>query len=537
MVFENSSSADSKTVLRRNQACYYCRHRKTRCDGQRPICGPCLRASHEDDCEYTDNLRRSRAEILEEDIRSIQTRINQLEHPEAPNASVSLHKPYMQARDPAQIPGLHQILDTFHEPVLSAPPSMSIKTETGTSASIITDSWWNSDEPPKHMVENFLDTFLPYTSDWGFFLDFDNFRRDALLPLPNGHHSRPSPALLAAVYLAAITLSTSPTLKSHEKTFLMRALSALPISLSGLHPRKVLHGLQAEIILATYFFSRGKFTEGMYHTATAVSLAVSSGLHKIRVEAPSSLAGHSIDSQEAERVDAWFAILTLDKAWAGALGTHSNWNNTRDALETGDSDVLTTDMSPRTLLVNTVVLWERANSLAARWDPEMRAQDSRDFFSAFNTLDEHIENFRRTVTRLAAEGSCDRPIIVGCFIAHAATITLHAPFASDGVSRHKSIAAATAVLVAAADMKLEGVGYINPIVGPVWATACRVVVEEIRVRDGNHDTDELASVFARGFAAMRMYAESCPLMYYHIQKIQDAYNMLAEKSEDAMAEP
>lgn len=47
---------------------------------------------------------------------------------------------------------------------------------------------------------------------------------------------------------------------------------------------------------------------------------------------------------------------------------------------------------------------------------------------------------------------------------------------------------------------------------PVWAAACQVVVEEIRVRQGSHGDGELAAVFERGFAAMRAYAGSCPLM-------------------------
>jgi hypothetical protein len=160
-------------------------------------------------------------------------------------------------------------------------------------------------------------------------------------------------------------------LKLHEKTFLARALSALPSSLSGLHPRKVPHALQAEIVLATYFFSAGKFTEGMYHTAAAVSLAVSSGLHKICAEAPSLVSSASMNSEEGQRFDACWATLALDKAWAVAFGAHPNWNDTLNtpwSLEPNNVNVPITGTSPSILLTQAVFLWERANSFGARWN-------------------------------------------------------------------------------------------------------------------------------------------------------------------------
>jgi hypothetical protein len=46
---------------------------------------------------------------------------------------------------------------------------------------------------------------------------------------------------------------------------------------------------------------------------------------------------------------------------------------------------------------------------------------------------------------------------------------------------------------------------------PVWATACHIIVEEIRTaREGRRG--ELTAVFDRGFTAMRVYADSCPLL-------------------------
>ncbi|KAK7063710.1 Zn(2)-C6 fungal-type domain-containing protein [Favolaschia claudopus] len=532
------SSADSRSsALRRNQACYHCRHRKQRCDGQCPVCGPCLRASREEDCEYTYNLGRSRAEILEEDIIRIENRIHQLEHPDAGTSSILLHNPYAwPAPNPARMPGLHQILDTMNvEPVLSRPPSAFIKSETTTSDTSLTDTWWNADEPPRHMAETLIDTFLSYRSDWGFFLNPEQFRRDALLPLPLGNHSRPAHALLAAVYLAGILLSPSPALKSHEKAFLDRALAALPSSLSGLHPRKAFHGLQAEIILATYFFSAGKFIEGGYHTAAAVSLALSSGLHETFSAAPNRfLDPGRLGPDEIERFGACWAIFTLDASWALALGTQANLNSALVSccpLETTDLPT-TKMMSPELLLARAVSFWKQANTLVAGKNPDA-SQNSTEFHSAFNALDEHIDAFRCAVTMLMDEESNPHPYIVCCSIAHSAAIQLHAPLKNNAVSHQKQLDAAKGVLHVAATAHASSQAYINPVIAPVWAAACHVVLEDIRIEEQNGAHDELREVFERGIDAMRRYSITCPITYFHVDRIQDLYRTLVEHIRDA----
>ncbi|KAJ7762380.1 Zn(2)-Cys(6) binuclear cluster domain-containing protein [Mycena maculata] len=532
---QGSRPAESSSMVRRHQACYNCRLRKMRCDSRRPICGQCANTVRWEDCEYPDKQGRTRAETLEEDIARVQHRIHQLEHPEEANSSVQLHNPYQPGRNPAQIPGLYQIRE-IQTPMFSESPSMS---QSSASAS---DSWWASEEPPMHMVETFLDTFLAYAADWGFFLDAPRFRAATLLRLPLGHHSRPAPALLAAVYLAGITLSPAPALRAHERTLLARALSALPASLAGLHPRRALHTLQAELLLAHYFLAAGKFIEGGYHTAAAVSLAVSCGLHRVRSEAPGALRDVI---ERAERIGACWATVTLDRTWAAALGTQRNWPDTLDtpwplepeeyieevaeplsltveSLLDGEEPFPTT-LSPKTLLAMAAILWEQANSLAACWKPNMRIQDSREFFAAFSTLDARITDFRRAAAASAAywQNPSNRTLLVGCSIAHASAIQLHAPLVTAiPQSNRKCADAATAVLDVIAHADLAGAAYINPIIAPVWATACRIAVDEIRVRQ------ELVTVFERALATMRPFAGSCVLIQYHVEKVQEAYDSI-----------
>ncbi|KAJ6595536.1 hypothetical protein DFH09DRAFT_1072510 [Mycena vulgaris] len=462
-------------------------------------------------------------DILEEEIHRVQTRIEQLEHPKATGSPVLLSQPYRNTPGPAQIPSLHQILETPRLispllPVLSGPPSMFIKSSPPTP-----DSSRNSDG-----IESLLDVFLMYSADWGFFLNVERFRHAALLPLPSGHPSRPCNALLAAVDLAGAALSD----RTHENMFRERTLSALPTSLSGLHPRKTLHVLQAEVLLANYFFAGGKYIQGMHHTAAAVSLVVGSGLYKLRSE-DGRLLREPVDLiEERELRDACWATFTLDKTWAAVLGTQSNWSHLLDApwlLEPEHSEHRSSPpsyltglafldephssagaLSPNTLLARAAMLWERAKSLTARWKPDsMGIHQSREFSSAFDTLDERIEGMRDTVL-LHAESSSLGTVCLAHGIAYAAAIQLHTPFASSSAySRQKCITAAVAVLNAAANTHPASPQhpYINPILAPIWGAACQVAVDEIR-RDERRNSS-LIAVFERGFAAMH--------------KIQNAY--------------
>lgn len=65
-----------------------------KCDGVKPICGPCERNPKEDECDYTDVQGRSRTRALEDTIARLETRIKELERPQDFTPSVSLHDPY-----------------------------------------------------------------------------------------------------------------------------------------------------------------------------------------------------------------------------------------------------------------------------------------------------------------------------------------------------------------------------------------------------------------------------------------------------------
>jgi len=160
-----------------------------------------------------------------------------------------------------------------------------------------------------------------------------------MLPLPSAIHIRPSGALLTTVYLWGLHLSHSDTLREREPTFLSRAVQHTSNALSGSHPQQFLHALQAEILLAYYFFGKGRFLEGKYHSSAAASLAVSGGLNKIRSAGDSSSTASFVDNrsvalppprdavEEGERINGFWTALVLDKCWSVALGSPSNFTD------------------------------------------------------------------------------------------------------------------------------------------------------------------------------------------------------------------
>ncbi|KAJ7292868.1 hypothetical protein C8J57DRAFT_1041129 [Mycena rebaudengoi] len=466
------NTADS--ALQRGRACSHCRRRKMasrRCDGLRPVCGQCSRALRPDDCEYTDHNGRTRAEILEEDISRVERRIHELEHPAIiPQESILLHHPYQH------IPGASQVHDS---------------------------SRYHSSSPLPRAYIHSIDTFLTYAPDWGFFLNVSRFRHDALLDLPIGNHMRPSPALLNTVYLIGITLSGSSDWKMHEQAFLGRTLSSLSLSLSGLHPKRVLHSLQAELLLSTFFFTSGRFLKGRYHATAAISLAAGIKLQKIRSERE-SISGSVVRAlqpfadaiEEGEHIDACWTTLILDRLWSVALDCSVSADHAVDtpwplddynhpafpaslrSSETiskfiGGIDSTHAENSSLAVLAKAAILWQRANKLVTTWKSSCPSapDTSPEAHNVFMSLDTLIGDFLGHVMSapppsVPTAGKA-RSLCVCLSITQAAIIQLHGPFLpTNETSKEKCLEAAKSIIDIAVGTDFgDDFTYINPIMG------------------------------------------------------------------------
>ena len=162
-----------------------------------------------------------------------------------------------------------------------------------------------------------MEIFSRFAGCAGFFLDPDRFAQSFYAPEPFGHHSRPSTALLSAVYLTSVALSGNATLMIHEPIFLSRALHHATQAPSCTHPSGAKHALQAEIIIASYFFLHGHILEGKSHIDTAMMISTVHRAHKI----------HRISNFERvevieqwERVKGFWLAYFFDKAWSIAGG-------------------------------------------------------------------------------------------------------------------------------------------------------------------------------------------------------------------------
>lgn len=173
-------------------------------------------------------------------------------------------------------------------------------------------------------------------SDFGFFLDQFRFRESMLLDLPLGHQFRPFPALIMAIYLVGMFLASEDTYVPREKHTLAAAIQMSAQVLSNTHPKRVMHGIQAELILACYFFAQNRLLEGQYHLATAASTALATGVMKTN-KTPSEFSDLLLPAmkdvvEERERINACWTIYFLDYGWAAALNTFPNLKCSPDTL-------------------------------------------------------------------------------------------------------------------------------------------------------------------------------------------------------------
>lgn len=107
--------------------------------------------------------------------------------------------------------------------------------------------------------------------------------------------------------------------------------------LLGSHPSRVLHTLQAQVLLAYYFFRTGRFLEAKCQTGAAISLALGAGFHKLRStniwpptilglahDAPIYLDAPQSNLEEGERINAFWAVFVLHKIITVALEPPAN---------------------------------------------------------------------------------------------------------------------------------------------------------------------------------------------------------------------
>ncbi|KAL0950399.1 hypothetical protein HGRIS_010357 [Hohenbuehelia grisea] len=557
-----SPQVDQLSRLRKGEACMYCRRRKMKCDAGRPICGQCTRGNRPDDCEYASSSGYSRTQTLEDTIARLEVRIRELEEP-AEDAGVAaigvaLTHPYADASEASdfQLPSNQDIL---------LPNNVGITTPEQPIS--LFGAWSGHGEPPAQAALTLIDTFLCHADHLGFFLHEGRFR-DSISTAPHNAAFRPAPSLIAVVYLWGTKLVGSPNTTALESVLLDVSLKAISESLSGDHPNKALHTIQAEILLATYFFTAGRLLEGRYHISTAMALALASGLNKIRSAdgrtggALSQLPAPRDSIEEGERIRGWWMLFILDQSWAAALDTspHMPWpmdgtgtqldtpwpqdiadyeqpasgnNRTRSTICTfmNGTQAMDSGNSALALLAQAAFLWERARNLMSNeWRPDFNSEELRGFTQRLFAIDARISQVTQALT--ASWVGDNAHVVAARCIVNAAAIKLHAGLANaTNFSRNKCLFAAQAIVMSlsllADAFRMSPDRAVNPVLGSTWACACQVLLNDLRLSSVsstfNTVQGDIREVIASGINAMEVLSGGSALIAYQVDLTKQAY--------------
>ncbi|TDL30159.1 hypothetical protein BD410DRAFT_834340 [Rickenella mellea] len=551
-------SFEPQGQLQRGRACLSCRRRKMRCDGVKPLCGPCMYFDRPEECEWTDQ-GRAFTEILEEEVSRLEDRVQELENPGSSSASVKLHDPhavYYEAQTrrsgsstpsvggspdySIQIAGLSDILQHMKKP-----------------------SATNEVEFDASTVLMLVSTVIKYSKQLGFALNVDRFL--SLIRLPKSNPSYPHPAVLNSIYIWAFKILKIENVRDLEPVYLEKARLSLTEALSNNDFRIRMQAVQAEILLALYFFNSGRTVEGQYHASGASNLAIGMGLHQIRPlsrSTPSRSRGSLGDTtiafsippvrsapEEAERIGLFWAVFNLDKCWSAANGSPpimTEDGNPRTQIDTPwpSSDKEVNDRGSRTSPVDNSTGRTVQDFLSGRSSrtsdmrrstPALRSQVSAildcvhrtarggqtqsttQSDRAYSGLSRCISSFIDSLPSL--DELAQLPAItrithwVILSLAHAATIRLNVPrVASEYNANIKCHASARAIIGVMERVAASRPEFIDPIIVMAWMTASRVIT-----RDSSNAFRPEAKKMR---AALSDIVKACPVLEYQISKVQ-----------------
>ncbi|KAJ3815586.1 hypothetical protein F5876DRAFT_30384 [Lentinula aff. lateritia] len=290
-----------------------------RCDGRKPVCGPCTKSPSLGDCEYA-VVGHTYADRLQEQIGVLEARLEQLQTPSVVDArqdSVALHHPY--------------------------PSSASMSSHAASGEAYDTIAVLPQEKELTNVFINFhlisLETFLPYASHFGFFLDARSLVKAFSNPISDPNE-RPTSALSASIILLGAHFSAHLAHNANSSSELMekylsKAIQAVSHGLSDYHPHRILHTLQSYVLVAYYFLLQKRSLEGRWHLDKAVSLIISAQMHRIRSSyfthtTPASLSAAQSASEEGERINAMWTVFALNCLWSAVEGIPASIAYTTD---------------------------------------------------------------------------------------------------------------------------------------------------------------------------------------------------------------
>ncbi|KAJ3988129.1 hypothetical protein F5890DRAFT_1471699 [Lentinula detonsa] len=393
------------------------------------------------------------------------------------------------------------------------------------------------------LKEPLIDHFLNSATEFGFFLHIHRFRQAA--SLPEGHSDKPHIGLLHVVKLWGHHLRQAQDKKAHyagddqAQNYLSLAMIHQPGIISSSHPKKVIHAVQAEVLLAKY------------HLNAALNMALAAGIHKIRNLDASSLFQYPTATDtheegrritEGEKINGFWVTLSLNICLEIALqspldellmiqgqtlsaGVDMPWPMdiqsyatrilipvaidcpTVDRLSihypggtfTGEHDALAMYIRSSLLLGRAYILFE-SMSCDREAGPEKSVKSDNDWQASISSIDKLIDSFRSNLVPFDQSESSTNPVTIFAthIMTNSATIFLcNCPFASSSpYTNQKRLWAAEscAQLVGQYNRKCKD-RYLNPTLIPLLILICQAIIDEIVTRDrmGTELWEELPS--------------------------------------------
>ncbi|KAJ3712659.1 hypothetical protein C8R42DRAFT_647462 [Lentinula raphanica] len=416
-------------------------------------------------CRYSDGSA-SVDQLLREEIAILETRLQQLEHPSDPSPSLTLQ------------PAGSSSGSRSH-----APLNISL-----------------------NMRQALFHSFLPYSFEFGFFLDHSRF---AASIVSSSSQDQPFPSILSACQLFGAYLSPVNELSALQPAFLTQALydTSTGLSRDPVHlARSILHSVQAEVLLAQYLFINGRALE--------VSMVLGAGFHKIRATDAYAFHGragtHLISppmspEEEGERINALWQVVILNACWTAADGSPSNiayevpesridapwpldsgsYSQSSRTIQNFLSNYPDNGHSLLALHAKAAILFERASSLQRQYNPNMNLADATRFQQTFNNLNNAINNIAPilpSVTGPNLSRETIRRLLVVHTLCRVASILLHGTFEDqDRASNTQILTAAESVVMLLHSVNLRDFPFIDPIMGHLWSITTNVFIKEIKV--------------------------------------------------------
>ncbi|KAJ7761613.1 Zn(2)-Cys(6) binuclear cluster domain-containing protein [Mycena maculata] len=527
----------STSNLQRGGACSNCRRRKVKCDGVRSGCNQCRLRPPRSGTPCVFDLDAGPAHHtavqLQDTIKLLKARITQLEQASGHSGpQVLLQEPY---RSPTpQAAGL----------------SRSASRSSLTPESVL--EFLVLQEPPPEIISKLINTFLDKFANTGyFFLEPLRFFNSALLPLPLGHFDRPAQSLLNVVYLWGTVFSTSIPDPSTEQTFLHNALQSLPGDIQRFpsHPRLVLETLQAEVMLSLYYVHVALPAPGRYHSAAAMSLALSAGLHQRSPQSHPVPYFPLVDpllppalnaTEEAERINAFWAVVIVDNCWVAAEGHPSTtpYGSVIDTPWQSGSDGVGGATITKFLKGDdqhghaTVTLFTKASILLERIVAFSVRSNTIDA-AALDSLDQRLYTFHSSLPH----GPGGKALLMAHALADLAIVRLHSPFShSSDTSRYKYLSAANRIVSSMQTVEPTAASHQTyPILGPLCATVCTVYIGELASLRMRGDTQariqyqEIDARVASLLDTMASLAPTSPIIQRCLLSTRQAYGALGQE--------